>query len=113
PKRWRTCSLRTWRASRTRAGSTLSSTRSTRRKPSSADCILSPGMRARAEQGHLPEGHHARGHGARAGEVRMNRRTFAFAVLTAWAAVLGIHVRREYFAPASERLAEAARSLAP
>ena len=43
----------------------------------------------------------------------MTRRTFGVAVLTGWLSVLGLHVRREYFAPESARLEEGARSLAP
>jgi transglutaminase-like putative cysteine protease len=42
-----------------------------------------------------------------------NRRTLAFAVLGLWIAVVGWHVRREYFKPVAMRLAEGARSLAP
>lgn len=41
------------------------------------------------------------------------RTVFAAALLLIWALVLGMHVRREYFRPAEERLAEAARVLPP
>ena len=41
------------------------------------------------------------------------RRASAWLVLGVWAAVLGWHVRREYFAPESARLAAGARTLAP
>ena len=41
------------------------------------------------------------------------RRVLGAMVLTAWVVVLGVHVRREYFRPASVLLAEGARMLAP
>lgn len=41
------------------------------------------------------------------------RRLLAVAVLAVWAAVVGWHVKREYFPPEARRLAEAARSLPP
>jgi transglutaminase-like putative cysteine protease len=43
----------------------------------------------------------------------MSRRNFGISVLAVWLAVVGWHVRREYFQPESERLALGARSLAP
>ncbi len=43
----------------------------------------------------------------------IQRRTFAIAVLGLWIAVVGWHIRREYFKPIAARLAEGARSLAP
>jgi transglutaminase-like putative cysteine protease len=41
------------------------------------------------------------------------RRAAAWAVLAVWAAVVGMHIRREYFRPETERLALGARALAP
>lgn len=43
----------------------------------------------------------------------MSRRRAAAVVLVLWAAVLGWHIKREYFRPAVELLAEAARGLPP
>jgi len=43
----------------------------------------------------------------------VNRRTLAFLVLGIWVAVLGVHIRREYFKPLALRLAEGARALNP
>src|SRR5688572_1264163 len=41
------------------------------------------------------------------------RRLFAAAVLLLWSGVVGWHIKREYFKPAAQRLAEGARGLAP
>src|SRR5215204_5491199 len=41
------------------------------------------------------------------------RRTLGAAILLLWAAVVGWHIKREYFKPAALVLAEGARSLAP
>ncbi|MFQ5890384.1 MAG: hypothetical protein ACE5JR_10075 [Gemmatimonadota bacterium] len=41
------------------------------------------------------------------------RRLIGVAIVVVWVAVLGWHVRREYYRPAAERLAEAARTLPP
>src|SRR3989440_11151359 len=43
----------------------------------------------------------------------MTRRTWAVAILGAWAASLGWLVKREFFRPTGTRLAEAALSLPP
>jgi len=42
-----------------------------------------------------------------------SRRVAGVAILALWAAVIGMHVRREYFKPAAMRLEEGARTLAP
>jgi len=41
------------------------------------------------------------------------RSTLGWSILALWVAVLGLHVKREYFRPESERLEAGARSLAP
>jgi transglutaminase-like putative cysteine protease len=41
------------------------------------------------------------------------RRAASVAILILWAAVVGWHIKREYFKPAAQRLAEGARGLAP
>src|SRR5256885_5548713 len=67
---------------------------------------------------------HGRGSGGRARGVRggaapqrgggvMTRRTWAVAILGAWAASLGWLVKREFFRPTGTRLAEAALSVPP
>jgi len=43
----------------------------------------------------------------------LTRKIFALVVLGVWAAVVAIHVRREYFKPLALRLEEGARSIAP